>query len=343
MPGFILGKRFSILFTVFSLLACGCATVPDSSAMGEEAEAIDDLLAQEYRQTAATEARAGNYDAAVSLYMQAVRIDESPAGWMVVGDLNLRQGKDGAAASAYEHALQLDPEHALAAQGLGLILLKRGNTDDAKIILEEAVRLGANSWRALNGLGVMSDMAEQYDAAVGYYEQALKIRPASAMLLTNLGYSHYLNRNFQTAELTFRKALAFDQKYEPAWSNLGLVQARLRRYDESLDILIRVMETRKAYNDIGYIAYQNKDFPEAEVLLRRAIDLSPVHYTKAHDNLALVTAEFDKPSLLSTVASVEQPSGDCRTSAYPDVCTSCAATEDSQQCMLTFVLSLGQK
>jgi Flp pilus assembly protein TadD len=151
--------------------------------------------------------------------------------------------------------------------------------------LEKAVELNEQRWVANNALGVLSDASGEYEIAIGYYEAALKHNPKSAMLLTNMGYSYYLSGKLDEAERLFKMAIGIDRLYIPAKRNLGLARARSGRYDSAVKILENVMERPKALNDVGYIAFVNEDFEEAERLLSDAVRLSPAYYEIAYENL----------------------------------------------------------
>jgi tetratricopeptide (TPR) repeat protein len=143
-------------------------------------------------------------------------------------------------------------------------------------------------------LGVLADTERNYEIAIEHYRAALSYNSESALLLTNLGYSHYLAGNFDRAEDLYRKAIGLDATYPRPFANLGLIYARRGDYDDAIVILRKVTERRQAYNDVGYLAYQNGDLDAAAWLLSEAIRISPNYYETAYENLEKVQREVER-------------------------------------------------
>lgn len=239
-------------------------------------------------------ARRGELDRAASLYMQAIELEPSAELWYRLGYIYARLDKKSLAVQAYAAALSLDDQHAGAHEELGLLLLEAKRREQARTQLARAAELDPKRWRAHNALGVLADARGDYPSAIAHYEAALAVNPNSPMLLNNLGYSHYLAGDFARAAEYYGKSLAIDPAYRPAMANVALLHARRRDYEKALEIMLKLGDRPRAYNDIGYVALRNGDFDIAEPLLNEAVRLSPTYYRKAHENLQRLHNERDQ-------------------------------------------------
>lgn len=230
----------------------------------------------------------GDYDRAEFIFNQAVVVDDVPANWLKLGETLVRLGKTPYAGRAFQNAIQLDPENAVARERLGILYIGNGQVSIAREYLHRAIQIDDSRWAAHNALGVLADTERNYPMAIGHYNAALNHNPESAKVLTNLGYSHYLSGELNLAENLYLDALRLDPSHERAISNLGLIYARRGEYDDAVEILRRVTPRPQALNDVGYVAYSNGDLDAATLMLSEAIRISPSYYETAYENLERV-------------------------------------------------------
>ncbi|MGI9264023.1 MAG: tetratricopeptide repeat protein, partial [Gammaproteobacteria bacterium] len=202
--------------------------------------------------------------------------------------LEQMENHDAEALAQYDAILALRPDHSGALEGSGLIFLEKRKTEEARRRLGDAVQLDPRRWRAHNGLGILADLEGNYVAATGHYADALEMNPSSAMLANNLGYSKFLAGDLDGATKSFRKALQNDSEYVLAWKNLGLVQMRERKYRDSVVSFSHAMKRYQAYNTVGYLCLLEERYDDAEMFLQRAVELSPIYYDLAYENLERV-------------------------------------------------------
>ena len=281
------------------VLLAGCVSGPGASSRGDE-EQID-ILAQfdgfsNEEIIAAGDAafQQGDYSRAEFIFNQAVTLEDTPEVWLKLGKTLGRLGNTGQAHQAYEKVLLLDAENAAAHEELGLLYIGARQVAPARKYLQRAIELDDARWGAHNALGVLADTDRNYEIAMAHYRAALTHNPESALLLTNLGYSHYLAGDLDEAENLYRMAIGIDARYPRPVANLGLIYARRGDYDEAVIILRKVTERPQAYNDVGYLAYQNGDLDAASWLLSEAIRISPSYYETAYENLEKVQREVQR-------------------------------------------------
>jgi Flp pilus assembly protein TadD len=290
--------RIPVSLVILVLLG-GCVSGPAATTR-EDIEPIDlsvqfeGLSAEEIIAAGDAAFQMGDYERAEFIFGQAVTLEDTPETWLRLGKTLVYLRKTVNAGQAYDKVLQLDPDNAIAHEELGLLFIGAREVAAGRKYLQRAIELDDTRWPAHNALGVLADTERNYGEAIEHYEAALAVNPDSAMLLTNLGYSHYLSGDLVRAEQLYRTALGVDPKYKRAVANLGLLHARRGDYEEAVVILRQVTERHQAYNDAGFLAYQNGDLESAAWMLSEAIRISPSYYATAYENLEKVQREFKR-------------------------------------------------
>ncbi len=190
------------------------------------------------------------------------------------------QNRTEAAAGLYRRAVTADPQRFEARLSLGLLLARMGKMDEARPELAAATQLDpgeagmalkARAWRALAQI----DRASEPTAASEELMQALKLTPetpADTLLAATL------------AERTGQEDAA---------------EAAYRR------ILSRDPQSAAAEAGLAHLLIAKKQYPEAETLLRAALEHSPED-TVLTAQLATVLAEQDKAEALPLVEKLHE-------------------------------------
>lgn len=229
---------------------------------------------------------AGDEDRALFEYLRGLQLETSPQADPLykIGAIHHERGNYRLADLAYRWALELEPQHAWAGTGLGVVLLQQRQFELAEQQLRPIVARGNAPWKAHNALGIIADMRGEHEQATEHYQQALQANPRSARVLNNLGYSRYLAGDLPGARQALREAVSANPRYELAWRNLGLVYAREGDYDFAIEAMARNGNRAKAYNDIGYISMVEGRYDEAMNFFQEAMRLSPAYYITASQN-----------------------------------------------------------
>ncbi|HEY5624699.1 MAG TPA: tetratricopeptide repeat protein, partial [Gammaproteobacteria bacterium] len=268
--------RFAFL-AIAGLGLSACATTPSSDFA--DAVADDLALIEDPVREGDDSARKGEYEDALKSYLLAISTQEEPDPevWFRVGAVCTHIGRRQQALRAYLEVLKIKPDHAGALEGAGLEYMELNMTPEAREHLLAAAAAKPTLWRTHNALGILADRDRDHELAIEHYAKALEINAASPMILNNIGYSRLLSGNLDQAARDFYQATQIDPDYLPAWSNLGLVYARRGWYWDAVEILSRSLDEAVAYNNTGYIAMENGDLRDAELLLTEAIRLSPTY------------------------------------------------------------------
>lgn len=190
------------------------------------------------------------------------------------------QNRSADAASLYRRAITADPNAFDAHLLLGILLARQGKTAEARPELERATQLDpgeggpelmARAWRALARIDRDADPA----AASNDLLEALKLSPETeedtlmaADLAARAG-------NIDSAEAAYRRVLAKDPNSQPA--NTGL----------------------------AHLLIEQKQYPEAETLLRGALQHAPGDPTLTAQ-LAVVLVAQDKAEALPLLQKLHQ-------------------------------------
>jgi Tfp pilus assembly protein PilF len=292
-----------VCITLCATLISGCASMgtggaAPSSAAGDDASINlydgepEVVFATEFPVASAEEAvaradhalREGDMDLALYMYVRAYDLDKDNVHALArIGEIHESRGNDRLATMAFSGVLRIDPDYARALQSLGLIYLQSKNHGEAQALLERAIAEDPSLWRAQNGVGILADMRGDHAKAIEAYDAALAANPGAGALLNNRGYSLYLDGQYEAASRDFLEAAA--QGTERAWLNLGLVQARQKRYAEAVQTMARNVAIEVAYNDVGFIAMRQGDLAVAEHYFHKAIGHSPRYFEEAQRNL----------------------------------------------------------
>jgi len=190
------------------------------------------------------------------------------------------QNRPDDAAGLYRRAVEANPQSFEAHLALGLLLVRQGKPEDARTELVATIALDpgeagpavkASAWRALAEIDRAIDTTEASNDLL----EALKLTPETpqdTLLAANLADQA---GQFDAAETAYRRILAADPK--SASANSGL----------------------------AHLLIQRKQYPEAETLLRAALEQSPGD-TALTAQLATVLAAQDKAEALPLIQKLHQ-------------------------------------
>jgi len=131
--------------------------------------------------------RQQKFDQAETLFAQAVERDPAHAhAWNGLGWARFNQGKSATAATSFQKCLAIEPAHAAALNGLGWIAKQEQRTDEAIDYWQRAIKALPSATAALNGLATTYMETQQYDKAIEIYEKWLRVEPDNAQVKADL-------------------------------------------------------------------------------------------------------------------------------------------------------------
>lgn len=207
--------------------------------------------------------RERDYGLAVELFEAYTdRRPDNPWGHYMLGLSAWKSGASDRSITAFERALELDPEHGKTLVNLSRVLLEQGRPDDALARIQIAVEMDAEAPGVLRVLG-------NAKADLGDAEGAIE---------------------------AYRRAITLDVSDGWSMNNLGLVLIRQGRSEEALGPLARAAELDGGIavflNNLGVALERTGHAAEAVVAYRAALD-ADASYEKAEISLARVEQIHD--------------------------------------------------
>ena len=200
------------------------------------------------------------------------------------------KGEIDEAVDHYQTAITLNPNTqwtSVVSQTLGFIFQENiKNLDAAIIAYQNAYNLNPNDIDIYLNLGNVFFEKGSYDNALIVYKKALESSPHNARLHCNLGYLYWGKGNIEEAIKEYEKAIKYDNTYDIAYNNLGVIYLDdLGRITKAIELF----EAAKKHNPNYALAHYNLarsiaitgDKVEAAKLYQIAMDINT--YTQELD------------------------------------------------------------
>jgi len=200
------------------------------------------------------------------------------------------------ARAAFERAIELSPDFALARKELGALLLDLGLWEEAAAQYQAALEqepdnavLLTNLGRALTELGDTDGAETVLQQAMGPVGDAM----ASAYARNNLGVAYLRAKRYPEALTEFERARRMLPRYSMAHANIARIHMLEEQYDRASEAARRVVEFRNdrwalsyAHRLLGDIGLKQSDLEAAVASYRQALDVRP-EYAMVYNNLGV--------------------------------------------------------
>ena len=143
------------------------------------------------------------------------------------------------AIKAYREAIELDPKHAEAYNGLGYLYLHKGKPLRAEENFKKAISKNRRYPEAWINLGVVYYQKEEYAKAIKKFEKAISYAPGSSEAFRLLGCAYYKEGELEKAEEALKTSLMYTKSAD-AHNSLGVVYMEKGLYEDA------VLEFKKA-------------------------------------------------------------------------------------------------
>jgi tetratricopeptide (TPR) repeat protein len=169
---------------------------------------------------------------------------------------------------------------------------------DSQTLWTHALAIDPNSSLAANGVGEALARQGKLAEAIAHYREALRIRPGYVNALNNWGNA--LARQGRPAEAIerYRKALQIRPRYAEAHYNLGVMLAEEGRLGEAIEHYRQAFELRpddaEALSDWGHALARQGKLAKAIEQYQRALRIKP-DFAEAHMNWGMALAERGRP------------------------------------------------
>ena len=204
------------------------------------------------------------------------------------------------AIAEFGHALEIDPNYALAYAGLGEAYWRgseqsnRGSDWVAKATenCQKAASAAPDLAQGHTCLGDVYYGTGQYEKAVQQFQRTIALDSNNEDALRGIADTYGKLGDSQAAETAYRRAIAVRPHYWAGYNWLGTFYFRQARYADAADMFRRVVELApdnfRGYSNLGGIYVSEGHYSESVEALKRSIELRPT--LEAYSNLG--TAYF---------------------------------------------------
>jgi serine/threonine protein kinase/tetratricopeptide (TPR) repeat protein len=217
------------------------------------------------------------------------------------------------ALTAFQRALEIDPDYPLAYAGLAETYWRRFRLEHDPALLALGEKAAERALR-LNDLiapvhvtaGQLASARGEWERAAEAFTRALALDPANADAYRELGSAYQRLGRFDEAEATYRRAIELRPGYWANHNYLGTFLMKRARYEEAEGAFRRVAElapdNARGLSNLGGALIQTGRNDEASTVLRRSIALRP--NAGAHSNLG--TALFRRGKYAEAARAYER-------------------------------------
>lgn len=178
----------------------------------------------------------GEWDKAIAAYDEAVRLDpENAVAFKNRGATRNKTKEFDLAIADFEHAIRLKPGFAAAFLFRGINRHLRGDVERAMVDYDEAIRLNPKFAAAYYQRGKAHYLRGDAEKAGADYDEAIRLGKADPHVIAD---AHYLRALLRTdrgdpegAIADYGEAIRLWPEYFPAWSNRGFVHLGLGEWE----------------------------------------------------------------------------------------------------------------
>jgi len=214
---------------------------------------------------------AGDAARALWVYLKAHELDISdPRPLVRIAELHLGPDPERAV-EIFSHLARQNDGCAAPLTGLGLAHLAQGDGAAAERVLRRALELDPDFPAAHNALGIVLEQRAAHDEARIHFARAIALQPSSYEPLNNLGASYLATRENAQALRTLERAALLEARDPAVFNNLGVALGRLGRHDEAFKAFLRAGPEYAAWNNMGWVRYEQGDYSAAISAYERAL------------------------------------------------------------------------
>ncbi len=287
----------TILFVLTLLLTNGCAGINASGTAatnetGSHTDAKNILKgknSEELLRGGYTHLASGNNDLAKMLFLRVIeQTPESHRAFIGLGEVEYKEGNYEKAYMHFDRAYTLDSNNINAQMGKARSMRQQNKLNAAIKEINAAIAVAPNDVAVLTELAIIYDLMGKEALSGPIYKEILDRTPDQAGSNNNLGLNFLTQGKYEQAIIAFERAIAIDSNDDRIKNNMGTAFALYGNEQMALNIFKDTVGEAGAYNNLGYLYMNQGQLEEAKRSLEKALELSPVYYQKAQENLDLV-------------------------------------------------------
>ena len=236
------------------------------------------------------------HEDAIAAYDEAVRLKPNDAlAYNNRGVAKNSLGRHEAAIADYNQAIQLKPDYALAYINRGVAKNALGHREAAIADYDEAIRLKSDDALAYFNRGNAKNALGHHEAAIADYNQAIQLKPDYAKAYFNRGAAKDGLGHHEAAIADYNQVIQLKPDYAKAYFNRGAAKDGLGHHEAAIADYNQAIQLKpnlaEAYNNRGTAKYDLGHREDAIADFDEAIRLKP-DYAKAYNNRGKVKSKL---------------------------------------------------
>jgi Flp pilus assembly protein TadD len=297
-------RRCLLMSIILPALLCSCASsvvtrstfenvdregLPSHSDNPDAEDKMQNLSAQELVDNGRIHLSQGNLSLAKIHFLLSVKKapEELPAYIELARTLEQEQDYEKAE-NVYGGVLNKKPDYLPAMIGQGRLMRQQGQAEKALTLLMQVNSIAPTNAAGLNELAITLDTLGKEIFAEKYYLAIVELRPELAAAYNNLGFNYLLQKKYPAALSAFQKAYFRDPQNIKILNNLATTHALAGNEGKALEIFERALDKPAAYNNLGYLYLVQGKTREAKDALTHAMEINPIYYARARENLETI-------------------------------------------------------
>jgi len=196
------------------------------------------------------------------------------------------------------HARDLEPNNAGVHFFFGMVCVEMNLVEEARLSLAKAVDLNPDHPYYNYALGSVLMGRQNVREAFPYLKKYCELKPDDPRGRLALGAAYFYGHEPQLARQELEGVVKYPATAAPAHYFLGRLDNQDGNFDAAMRELHKALEGipryAEAYAEMGLIQLKQKNYPEAEANLRKALEISPESYP-ANLNLMILYQRTKDP------------------------------------------------
>ncbi len=224
-------------------------------------------------------------------------IDNLPETQNCIGNIYRSLGDNQKALSAFNSALEKNPQFIWAIVNKAMLLNEIGSAKEAYELLEKATQIDPFFATAWHQLALLQLQMNDIDKALFSIEKALKLNPNASVYWNDYGRILAIKSKDEEALVALDKAILLNRFSYEAYYNKALILEKINHLDEAelsyRDAIRCNHNFANAYNNLGSLLYRMGRLNEALETYRQVFIINPKHM-EACFNLAVILEDLEE-------------------------------------------------
>ena len=189
------------------------------------------------------------------------------------------QDPDGDALEKHLRLTRQNPTAPPAYYNLAVAYVQAGRYDEAQRNYAKALDLDPNYALAHDGLGLLAQRRGALEAAAAHFQKAIDLDSTLAAASNNLGNIHYQNGALEKAAAAYQAAVRQAPEHIAFYINFARALRDLRELDQAVAVLLRAVDldpfSREVHAALGHLYAKNFRLEAAIAAYGEALRIAP--------------------------------------------------------------------